>query len=877
MVYNGIFLSAYGCGISYLFYPPVQPLTSLPTYIDTPIPSLTSAVPSLSTSTVPVSSMASTNQRLSHGDIAGIAVGAYYLFVIFVICLTLLAYYTRKSRYSRMDSTESQPALPRNQPRVLSSPPALFAEPGLKGNDEERFLAFLISFGSNGIVLRELIMLASIHLASETSRNHWLPNGERGRLQDAINEQSTRADSSFLEAFIRDASTVQSIDFLQARLETLGLVIDHQYARGTELTSQQSWFMDARIWRMKARIYPRTMSLEVFLEVFTEMPCKDISPLAERQREMYYQHGHQAIVYLHQNLDWSLVHRRDMTQVVLVILQLLSHRFLRDDEALLRFAKENFPQSRLHPDWNMILLLVELKAAVYTNCEDLSLIRDKVLEVVEVSVIQARSSPRAKGLKWWLLVELLDAAEAQDSIQFIDAVIQNGKLWMRRLLGSELSSLEQTMLCRAFARFGTSDYPEPQPRQYHLLFGYQLSRAGYVEKAEELLLSGLEFYASSPMSTRIWSYRFELVSLMLRAGRWSEAEAWLASARQSAMSRNRVIHELDFWKRSGECGETFILLGLYQADCDMAMGKLNAAEDCLRDTIERTLFVRDSYIRALRFALRTRLLNVQMWQEIWERATVTAHDLIEDTIASEHCLYTTPNSVSVVVTVLTLINKLLWVNDVPGADRLLKSVKRFEAADYPVLPSNIKLYLERRRAAVSHLLSLEGSAGYIRWLEGSGADSEDAIVFAPVVDQGDRNPHINPSGAHSGTQGTETMPFHSGPDHFKQSSAYKWSSELEHARFSPHEVQELDDLKVQSHEAKALDTRDKGSAQTARHGATTRRILRPGARSRPVHGGNLLAEKLAQAPHPPTHEPYTLREFESGSGRERSIPLTVPK
>ena len=723
-------------------------------------------------------------------------------------------------------------------------------------------------------------MLASLRLAPDTSHNHWLVNGERGRLQDAINAQIPYADSPSLEEFIRNASTVQSIDLFQARLEEFGLVIDYQYARGTHLASQQNWFMDARIWRMhKTRIYSPELLLEVFLEVFTEIPCKDVSLVAERQREIYYYHAHQALGYLHEYLDSTLLRLQDMTQVVLVILQILSHRFQRDDEALLRFAKERLPKSRLHPDWNMVLLVAELKATTSTNYGNLLQIRDKVMKVVEVSVTRGDSSPRAKGLSGWLLVELLDAAESQDRVELIDDVVQTGKQWMQRLSASELSPLEQTVLCRAIARFGTSDYPEPQPGQYDLLIGYQLSRAGYMEKAEELLLSGLEFCASSTISTRLWSYRFELVSLILRAGRWSEAEAWLASARKSAIKRSQVIHETDFWKRSGECGETFILLGLYQADCDIAMGKLKAAEDHLKITIERTLFVRDPYIRLLRLALRTRLLNVLMWQESWERATVTAQAFIEDTIAAEHCLYTTPSSSSVVITVLRLVNKLLWVNDVLGADRILKSVERFDAADYTVLPSNVKLYLERRRAAVSHLLSLEGSAGYTRSLEGSGADSEDAIVFAPVVDQGDRKSHIDPSGAHEDTQGTETMPIHSGPNSFKQSSAYKWSSEMEHAMFPPPEVHEFDDLKVQSHQAISLETRDSASAQTqtARQGATTRRVFRRGARTRPVQGGNLLAEKLAQAPHPPTHEPYTRRDFErSGSGRESSIPLNVP-
>ena len=367
------------------------------------------------------------------------------------------------------------------------------------------------------------------------------------------------------------------------------------------------------------------------------------------------------------------------------------------------------------------------------------------------------------------------------------------------------------------------------------------------------------------MSTRIWSYRFELVSLILRAGRWSEAEAWLASARKSAISRNRVIHETDFWKRSGECGETFILLGLYQADCDMAMGKLEIAEDRLRDTMKKTLFVRDSYIRALRLALRTRLLNVQMWQEIWGPASVTAQDLLEDTIASWHCTSTTRTSCSVILIVLTLINKLLWVDDVLAAARLLESLKRFEDADYHVLPLDIKLYLERRRAAVSHLLSFEGSLKYNRHLEESRADAEAAIMFAPVVDQLDRNPHANLSGAQGPTsensdiQAIEAMSSHSGPNPLKHSSAYKWSSELQHARFPTPEVEELDDLEIQSHEAKALDTRDTASAQTAKHGAKRVRMLRLSTRRGAVHRGNPLAERLAQAPPPPTHEPRDLQ------------------
>ena len=735
---------------------------------------------------------------------------------------------------------------------------------------EYRFMALLALLGSNGVPLREFIMLASLRMSTKTSHNYWLVNGERGLLGHAIDAETTYWECPFLAAFTREASSIESIESFQGRLVSLGLIqIEYQDVSERLSSAQQCWLMDGRVWRISesssySSSFQHQLLLDVFLEVFAEIPCKDISPLAERQREIYYYHAHQAMVHLYKNNSLPVEHPQNMKHVLVVILKVLSHRFQKHDEGLLRFAERHLPRSGLHPDWNILLLVAKLKATISADGMILSHVRNQVFQAVENSDTRDDCSPRAKGLSGWLLAELLDTAEVQECTEIIDDTVRKGKQWMQRLLGSELSSLEQIMHCRAFARFGNSDDPEPQSRQYHLLLGYHLSRAGCIEKAEKVLSSGLEYYASSPMSTRVWSYRFELVSLILRDGRWSEAEAWLASARKSAVSRSSVIHVPDFWKQSGECGEIFILLGLYQADCDMAMGKLKSAEDCLKDTMERTLFIRDYFIRALRLALRTRLLKVQMWQEVWERATVTAQDLIEDTIASRDCLSTIRSSYSIGVIVLTLINKLLWVGDVPGATRLLMSAKRFEDADH-VLPLDIELYLKRRRAAVGHLLSIEGASDYIPRLENFETDVDDAITHAPLVDQLERNLHTNSLGGQGLTlknfdiQATEAVPSHSGPNPAKHLSGYKWSTELEHAGFPRTEVEELDDWEIQLHEAKVQGTRDTDNAQTAKHGAKRGRIMRLGTRRGAVHRGDPLAEKLAQAPHPPTHEPRDLQ------------------
>ena len=810
----------------------------------------------------------------STGEVAGIVV-AIILAVGMLICgAWIYPVLRRRDRRSRDPNLQINPEpapeskLTTSQVPIASSVATFFALPegrprfdhGLTnfkdGGLEYRFMAFLELFGINGVPLRELIWLASLRTSTETSHNHWLIDGERGPLRQTINEETTYEECSFLAALTRKATTLHSIEMFQELLLLLGFINnDYQNLSETHSSAQKCWSMDGRVWSVKQSVslssfigYP--LLFEVFLEVFTEIPCKDISPRAERQREIHYSHAHLAIICLYRKTP-SYVYRGLMrqSQVILVILQVLSHRFQRGDEALLGFAKENLPVCGLHPDWNMILLVAELKATISNNHGNLLQISEKVFQVVQVSVTHGDSSPRAKGLSGWLLVELLDAAEAQDCDELIDTVVQTGKQWMQRLLGSKLSSLEQTMLCRALARFGNSDYPEPQPRQYDLLLGYQLSRAGCIERAEELLLSGLEHYAYSPMSMQIWEYRFELVSLMLRAGRWSEAEAWLARTRESAISRKNYIpyipyvpwvaQKTKFWKRSGECGETFVLLGLYQADCDMAMGKLKSAEDRLKDTIKETLFVRDYYIRALRLALRTRLLNVQMWQEIWECATVTAQDLVEDTIASGHCLSTTRSSYSVIVIVLTLINKLLWVGEVLAAARLMESLKRFEDADHHVLPLDIKLYLERRRAAVSHSLSLEGSSAYGRHLRESGADAEDVITITHVADDPNSLRAQAPRPVKSDTRAMGIMPSRSRARLRKTSSAHNWSSGMEH------------------------DFDDYFNVRADR--------LRLGARRGAVHRGNPVAEKLAQAPHPPSHEPYALEEQASVEDSKRQM------
>ena len=320
-------------------------------------------VPETSSPPPPTSSMNPSDHTLSPSKIAGMVVGALWLIGGFIVCL--LAYRRLSRRRLRRQRAIPKPKVATSHVPVtlpIASPVASFFAlssdwdliPSKHNTMEYKFMALLALFGSKGVPLRELIMLASVKLATKTSDNHWLVDGERGPLVHAIDAETTYAKCSFLEAFTRETSTTRSIEMFERRLVSCGLInTEYQDLSGTLLSAQQCWFIDGRIWRINSThsiTINAESQFEVFLEVFVDIPCKDISPLAERQREIYYYHAHQAMGHLHKNSPLSIGRLQNMNHIVLVFLQVLSHRFQTHDKALLRFAERHLPRSGLHPD-----------------------------------------------------------------------------------------------------------------------------------------------------------------------------------------------------------------------------------------------------------------------------------------------------------------------------------------------------------------------------------------------------------------------------------------------------------------------------------------------------------------------------------------------
>ena len=566
---------------------------------------------------------------------------------------------------------------------------------------ETKLLTFLSSYGPDGVLLRELIMLAALRLSGGRSKNHWLENGEVGSLQKAIHIPNESRNHSFLvDDFMEGMSESLHIELLQARLESLGL-IKVRYPNGIPADAAlQYWHTDQRIWSIRedwedvwGGVLEPTV-LQGLLDVFMEIPGKDVSPAAQRQREFYYHHAHLLICRIMPFRGRLRDDDQSLRKIVHVTLQLLTHRFQEGDETLLKFVRE-ISKPYLDPHMDLMLLWAELKEKAFGEDYDgLCSVRDRLLDLVASNEVSSRATPQQNGLLGFFLIDLMSTAKAAHFEDIVSDAFKAGTEWADRTPVMR-STLEGTALCEALATFDIDDWNKAIPPKYHIFYGYLLSRAGLLIQGDRLLASGLQHTAKQ--YTTLWFYEFERVSNALKLGQQKEAAQMLASIRDRALYKRDSISCPNLWKQSGECAEIFVLLYLYEADCSASIGRLDDACAKLNSGITVTSFMHDAYIQTLRVTLEMRLLEVRMWQQNLKEALPVALDLASELFDHRTRWNFAPDTIyGIVQQLLDLSNTLLSTGDAEASLKLLELVTSVRAYLPSVLSEELEPYVQQR-------------------------------------------------------------------------------------------------------------------------------------------------------------------------------------
>lgn len=148
----------------------------------------------------------------------------------------------------------------------------------------------------------------------------------------------------------------------------------------------------------------------------------------------------------------------------------------------------------------------------------------------------------------------------------VSNIVQFAMDWVEGAWSSG-SSIERAALCCVLANFqmiptlfsGTLNISTLVSPKYRLLYGHHLSRTGHLRQAEEWLASALMCYPGSQINTRLQGYQFELVSVLIRLGRWQHAETRLTSIEYDAKFQDPYRRDSHFeyvWvklQRRGSC------------------------------------------------------------------------------------------------------------------------------------------------------------------------------------------------------------------------------------------------------------------------------------------------------------------------------------
>ena len=315
------------------------------------------AAPALSSATAPATSIASSSAPVMAADrpaaassktwmIAGSILGGVAAVAIVLVValrrlsdLQLPAFITRMRLLHASDRGLEQPAESDKNIKRYPTRPDPISKSQLR-----TWRAFLSMYGEEGIVLRDLMMLVSALYSPVTifrEHQHWSQSGEH---DVAISPSS---NDSFL-AVLREASNENDLLVFEKKLEADGIIT---VRRGNRFRMDQDWITNGRSWCALSSVTDSSVNYtEVsrdLLAIYSQMPHRDVHPIAERYRELFYNHAHVAILGI---LPVAQEAKLDIATEALfchVALEVLSHRYQVNDSELMKYLQGRM--KRIYP------------------------------------------------------------------------------------------------------------------------------------------------------------------------------------------------------------------------------------------------------------------------------------------------------------------------------------------------------------------------------------------------------------------------------------------------------------------------------------------------------------------------------------------------
>ena len=597
---------------------------------------------------------------------------------------------------------------------------------------------FLSMYGEQGIVLRELMMLVSalyFPVADCCRYQHWSYDGERS----AANPFSSDA---FFLATLKEASSENDLVALEKELKAHGILA---VRNKDQLCFDQYWLTDCRSWYTFSKDTDSSVDYAEFskdlLAIYSQMPHRDVHPIAERYRELFYNHAHVALMKIFDTV--GTVNFDTVTEALFfrVGLQVLSHRYQDGDYQILYYLQgrvmETSPEIWPLGDEQYQMTdtedvssratvhLAELRMVMYHHERSQGhryAVQQSLRDTEEFlrTTVHARNplNHRASGMIGYVLAELMNAAEALQKRDTFERISRVTGIWRDKAMKSR-SSIEMAALCCVLVRLRALDELYRLPEKHYLSCGYYLARAGHLTVAEIFISMGVQYYERWLPQVPMWRYRLELCGVKMRLGQWEETARWLSSEWKCFDTTKNDGSRGPFEKKkSGAFGEYRLNHAFLLADCYIATNRVSDALNTISGALLPVTSMRDSFIRSIRVALEVRKLSLQLQLKDMNNACKTAVEISRDLQDPVPLAAGPQTSLWTVQEILACVDELISANDHEAAYFVLYNLtgrtngqvsdqraQNFEAS----LPDDLKDYVHQRWTEINSEVELRRS------------------------------------------------------------------------------------------------------------------------------------------------------------------------
>ena len=596
-------------------------------------------------------------------------------------------------------------------------------------------------YGSNGVVLGELLMLVSIRYLDTLAEKEDFE-------QNSSNLSGTSSCSpKFLSTFAKFTTEKYAVARLRKELLQNRLIKIDNISRDSSPSSDEIWIATDHRDQLPSFNGYRLITIHFrdivcdLLNIFAVLPEVKNFAVQSRRAECFHEHVKTLCRLVQKRISPKEYYERwdqaSKLRYINMVLDALVHRCEPSDKPLLDHLQtlmdrsseyldpKRYPTVFIKLKWARMKQVLsqpnELPAGLGQNLEE------TLAQVPQDDLMHSYTGIEAQSLTGLMLADLMadiKAASALASIATLTAdttSLQNPEkipvsnaLYLNEELqkftkeslswcdlhGESTILSIKAVLCRLLPQLGRPERLKRIPKSLKLDCGVHLSRAGFPVAGEIFLQQGLN-RTDQYLVSNLWRYHVEFLTILMRLGRWKEADEYHIKQIKNYQEKRKSKGVDSNVDTSDNLDEFKLALDLLKADMLLNVGDFKGAQQKIMPQLSRVESSRDCFVRSKRISMRYRLIKILFGLNDLHEASNFCLQQADDAALLGHSLHDRNMAIWVVQDLFTSADELIGHQCYDKAIDLMSKMLQSSFKPNTALPTWLERDIRHRRDNVT--------------------------------------------------------------------------------------------------------------------------------------------------------------------------------